>query len=43
MKWFVLTVTVLLSCVAVIAHAMWHEWERISNEPAEWDDDEFDF
>lgn len=38
MKWVVVTVTVLLSCVGVIAHAMWHEWQRISNDPANWED-----
>lgn len=38
MKWVAVTVTVLLSCVGVIAHAMWHEWQRISNDPIPFDD-----
>lgn len=38
MKWVAVAVTVLLSCVAVIAHAMLHEWQRISNDPTDWED-----
>lgn len=42
MKWVAVAVTVLLSCVAVIAHAMLHEWQRISNDPTPFDDGDND-
>lgn len=34
------TATIMLTCVGVIAHAMWHEWSRISNDPYETDNDD---
>jgi hypothetical protein len=35
-----ITATIMLTCVGVIAHAMWHEWSRISNNPYETDNDD---